>query len=85
VVRLNQRFSRPSLDPICLVVTCARPSEAVQHVGGRSHKSLHILSPVGGRSLPHTYSYTYFYSKEETKVETGKDSTGSKHRGSKFY
>jgi hypothetical protein len=35
--------------------------------------------------LPHTYFYTCFYSKAETKVETSKDSTGYKNWGVQIF
>jgi hypothetical protein len=29
VVRLNQKFSHPSLDPMCPILPCVRPSDVV--------------------------------------------------------
>jgi hypothetical protein len=74
---MNQRFSHPSLNPFYLVLLCVRSSDVVQHVGGRSRMSLHLVSVI---DLPHNYSCTYFYSK--TKVETRKDSASFESPGS---
>jgi hypothetical protein len=78
VVRLNQGFSHPSLDPIYPILPCVRPSDVVQNVDGRSQMSLHM---VNVRDLPHTYSCICFISKK-VKVETSKISASFESLGS---
>ena len=61
VVWSNQRFDHPSLHPICPVLQHARLSMLCNMSGERSPMSLQFVSL---KDLPHTYSCTCFYSKE---------------------
>jgi len=62
LVCLNQRFGHPSLVPICPVLQRVGPSMLCSMLGERSWVSLQLVS---SKDLPHTYSCTCFYSKQE--------------------